>query len=211
MNAGATLILTKEVQESFFDGWCWKFVFRRSNLKTLKENDMLLLCRKGLSNLEKFQHFQPVILLCLRQFHDIISQKWVSNLQSFKTFLRRHLGKVFHHSSNYVRPYVVVVFSGAVLWDLTSYTMALVLLSRSLFTFNLSKQYWVKSNLLLLRWPLQSNSNSCWINLDFHYDCFSLVEKWYPTHGLLGLLLGMHSHCSCPVQISPQIGKLTEL
>ena len=26
--------------------------------------------------------------------------------------------------------------------------------------FNSSKQYWIKSNLLLLKWPLSSNSNS---------------------------------------------------
>ena len=129
----------------------------------------------------------------------------------FKTFSIRHLGKVFYQSSNYVRPYVVVVFSGVVLWDLTSYTMELVLQSSSLFIFNPSKQYWVKSNLLLLRWPLQSNSNSFRINLDFYYDRFNFVEKWFPTHGLLGPLLGMHSHCSCPVQVSPLIGKLTEL
>ena len=57
--------------------------------------------------------------------------------------------------------------------------------------FNSSIQYWMKPNLLLFLVAIvvQLKFRFCWINLDFHCDCFSLVEWWYPTHRLFDLLL----------------------
>ena len=45
--------LMVKIIERYFSTVDIEILFRRSNFKTFDENDMLLLCRKGLSNLKK--------------------------------------------------------------------------------------------------------------------------------------------------------------
>ena len=44
---------------------------------------------------------------------------------------------------------------------------------------------------------VQLKFRSCWINWDFHYNCFSHVEWWYPTHGLVVQNRSHHWLASC--------------